>query len=161
MTDHFIIVLTHLAQVWFVKMNHFNENRSHFYIYRKSFIFGPLKFNSPLIILFFFFPLNSDSCPWEKQEGKKVIFHEDVFVEQLCSLHCNLRTPRQNVSCVTARCEDQISAINGQRMWIFFFSVRVCAKQMLWITCGVMAGIIFTSDTVGSYFCSWFFKCFF
>lgn len=38
-------------------------------------------------------------------------------------------------------CEDQISAINGQRMW-FFSSVRICVKQMHWITRSVMAGII-------------------
>lgn len=42
--------------------------------------------------------------------------------QQLCSFHCNLRTPKQNVFCVTARCEDQVSAINGERIcWFFLF----------------------------------------
>ena len=44
----------------------------------------------------------------------------------------------QNSFCVTAHCEDQVSAIKGQRIFFFFSLVWACVNQMLLITHGVM-----------------------
>lgn len=79
------------------------------------------------------------------RKKKRVSFfirtHEWVLVlyveQQLCSFHFILTTPKQNVFCVTAHCEDQKSStINGQKTKLFFFGgggACVCGTESLMV----------------------------
>lgn len=130
-TDHFTIVLTHLAQVWFVKMNHFNENRSYFYSYRKSFLFGPLKFNSPLIILFFFFSFKFQFSPVGEKGGEESHFFMRTYLSNSC-VHFIVISERQTKRFLR-HCSLRRSNLGYKwsKNVIFFLSEDLCETNAL------------------------------